>query len=257
MGKELKNKPLVEAILEVRWGLQGNAHGPQNDPNYKILLGRLFDRVSQDYPTHEALPTSQIPEEIVANVVHHRFRVAPDAWPVIQVGPGIFTLNAASDYKWEDFLPRAVTAVKRFYEAYPRIDDLKIVHLALRYIDAVDFDCSTDSALVFLQDRLKVGVTLPESLFHNTGVENEPRSFVSQYAFKCEAPRGLISIRFADGLKNNQPVLLWETTVESTGDDVPKMPDSFEVWLEAAHKITGDWFFKMIEGELERRFSDE
>jgi uncharacterized protein (TIGR04255 family) len=33
------------------------------------------------------------------------------------------------------------------------------------------------------------------------------------------------------------------------------MPASFSKWLDEAHDLTDEWFFKMIEGELERRFA--
>ena len=51
--------------------------------------------------------------------------------------------------------------------------------------------------------------------------------------------------------------MVWETTVESAGDNLPKMPEGFASWINAAHELTDDWFFKMIEGELERRFAGE
>jgi uncharacterized protein (TIGR04255 family) len=35
------------------------------------------------------------------------------------------------------------------------------------------------------------------------------------------------------------------------------MPNDFEKWLDAAHAVTDDWFFKLIDGELERRFSGD
>jgi uncharacterized protein (TIGR04255 family) len=35
------------------------------------------------------------------------------------------------------------------------------------------------------------------------------------------------------------------------------MPKGFANWIDAAHAITDDWFFKLIEGELERRFSGD
>ena len=65
--KDLKNKPLVEAILEIRWHLvqppvtvQGPAQMmlPAADPHYRLLLGRLFDRLQKEYPVHEQLPTA-------------------------------------------------------------------------------------------------------------------------------------------------------------------------------------------------------
>ena len=55
-GKDLKNKPLIEAILEVKWALTSSGPGVQIDPHYKILLGRLYYKVQEDYPEHEQLP---------------------------------------------------------------------------------------------------------------------------------------------------------------------------------------------------------
>jgi uncharacterized protein (TIGR04255 family) len=257
MAKELKNKPLVEAILEVRWRLQGTPPGPQVDPHYKLLLGRLFDRMLKGYPEHEQLQTANIPDEFVAHVVQHRFRVAANSWPLVQVGPGIFTVNSTADYKWTDFRPRVLSAIEKLYEAHPKIGDLKISNLILRYIDAVDFDYGEDNAFDFLRDKLKLDISLPDNLFKDTGVEQKPSGLIWQSSFKCEKPRGLINTRFATGQKSNVSALVWETTVESVGDDLPNMPKAFEGWLDAAHAITDDWFFKMIEGQLERRFSGE
>jgi uncharacterized protein (TIGR04255 family) len=257
MAKELKHKPLVEAILEIRWKLQGTAPGPQVDPHYKLLLGRLFDRMNKDYPEHEQLEAAKIPDELVGHVVQHRFRVAGNAWPLVQIGPGIFTVNSTADYKWPDFRPRVISAIEKLYDAHPKIGDLKITNIILRYIDAVDFNYPGDNVFDFLRDKLKMSVLLPDSLFTDTGVENKPTNLICHYSFNCERPQGIINIRFATGQKNHIPAVIWETAVESSGDDLPELPGGFEVWLDAAHTITRDWFFKMIEGELERRFSGE
>jgi uncharacterized protein (TIGR04255 family) len=257
MAKELKNKPLVEAILEVRWKLQRGALGALIDPHYKLLLGRAFDRMRGDYPEHEELPSASLPDELVGHVVQHRFRAAANSWPLVQMGPGIFTVNSTADYKWEDFRPRVLSAIKQLYEAHPKVGDLEITNLVLRYIDAVDYDYTGDSVLEFLQDKLKLRMSLPDSLFQDTYVQPKPIDFTWQGSFLCVNPKGRVTIRFATGQKTGTPVVIWETTVESAGDDLPKMPDSFEGWIDAAHTITDGWFFKMIEGELERRFSGE
>lgn len=257
MAKELKNKPLVEAILEIRWSLEGKSPGPQTDPHYKLLLGRLFDRMSKDYPEHEQLPTANMPDELVGHIVQHRFRVASQSWPLVQVGPGIFTINSAADYKWADFCPRALSAIKKLYDAHPKVDDLKINKLILRYIDLVDFDYRTNDIVEFMKENLKVNISLPENLFTRTSIGNKPTAFTWQSSYKCEKPNAIVNIRFATGQKDNKPALIWETTVESTGDNLPEMPKAFKYWIVAAHKITDDWFFKMIEGGLERKFSGE
>lgn len=257
MAKELKNKPLVEAILEVKWKLQGSSPGPQTDPHYRLLLGRLFDRMFEDYPEHEQLPTANIPDEMVGHFVQHRFRVAANSWPLIQIGPGIFTINSTADYKWPDFRRRVVSAMEKLYDAHPKPGDLRVTNIILRYIDAVDHEFGAANAFEFLRDKLKLNISLPGGLFEGTGVENRPDSLTWQSSFKCEKPKGLISIRFATGQKSNTPAVIWETTVESYEDDLPEMPKAFVGWLDAAHALTDDWFFKMIEGELERRFSGE
>jgi uncharacterized protein (TIGR04255 family) len=257
MGKELKNKPLVEAILEVRWKLQGASPAPQTDPHYKILLGRLFDRMLKDYPEHEQLPTANMPDELVGHLVQHRFRVAANSWPLVQLGPGIFTFNSTAEYKWPDFRHRVVSDVGRLYDAHPKVEDLKITNLILRYIDAVDFDCGAGNVFEFMKDKLKLNISLPNNLFEGRSVENKPTGFTWHSSFKCEKPSGIVSIGFATGQKGNTPSVVWETTVESAGDDLPEMPKSFDTWLGAAHEMTDDWFFRMIEGELQRRFSGE
>lgn len=169
--KELKNKPLVEAILEIRWRLEGKAPAPQIDPHYKLLLGRLFDRMIGEYTEHEHLPSANIPDEMASHVVQHRFRVAKNSWPLIQVGPGIFTVNSTDDYKWTDFRPRVLSAINRLYDAHPKVDDLKISNIILWYIDAVDFDYNQNNSFDFLKDKLKLNILLPENLFEDTDIE--------------------------------------------------------------------------------------
>lgn len=263
--KDLKNKPLVEAILEIRWHLrqsikvQGPAQAmrPALDPHYRLLLARLFDRFQNEYPVHEQLPTASIPDEMVAQVVQHRFRSAKADWPLVQVGPGVFTVNDTHRYTWTDFQQRTKEAVVRLYDAYPNVAEFHIQSLVLRYIDAVEYNYRDENAFAFLSDKMKVGISLPDALFHSTGVGSRPRSFSWQATFECSKPPGSLHVSFATGQKEEEPAILWETTVQSVGDDLPNMPDGFPNWIDAAHEITDDWFFKLIEGELERRFQGE
>lgn len=263
--KDLKNKPLVEAIMEIRWHLvqpikvDGLAQLilPPPDPHYRLLLGRLFDRFQTDYPFHEQLPTASLPDEMLSHVVQHRFRSAEDEWPLVQVGPGVFTINDTRQYTWTDFQQRTKGAVERLYAAHPSVADFRIQSLTLRYIDAVEYNYLEENALAFLSEKMKVGISLPDSLFQNTGVESRPRSFSWHATFQCSKPPAGVHVSFATGQKEDRPAILWETRVQSVGDDLPKMPDGFPDWIDAAHEITDDWFFKLIQGELERRFKGE
>ncbi|TWT62998.1 TIGR04255 family protein [Rubinisphaera italica] len=256
-SRELKNKPLVEAILEVRWSLQQKAPGFATDPHYRLLLGRLFDRLNKEYPVHEQLETANIPDEMAGHTVQHRFRVAEGEWPLVQLGPGVFTVNDTAKYNWPDFRKRALEATQHLFESYPKVESLKVESLLLRYIDAIDLPSDDSDFCSYLRDMLKVSVELPPAFFGDTGVESSPVHFQLHQAFRCSTPPGSLQLRVAIGQKNESPALIWETIMQSSGEDVPKMLKEFELWLEDSHKLVNDWFFKMIDGELHRRFKGE
>jgi uncharacterized protein (TIGR04255 family) len=254
MGKELHNKPLVEAILEIKWALQGSEKEPKIDPFFKILLGRFYDRIISDYPEHEQLPTANLPDEIVGQMVQHRFRIGKEQWPLVQLGPGIFTFNSTADYKWSDFKERSILVVKKLFEAHPRIEQFKVTSIVLRYINAVGFENGNNDIFNFISENLKISLALPDNLFENN-IENKPLSMSFQSSFKSSSPSGTISIRVTNGQKEGLPVIIWETALKTSDGDLPNLPSEFESWIDAAHQNTDDWFFKMIEGKLERRFS--
>jgi uncharacterized protein (TIGR04255 family) len=256
--KELKNKPLVEAVLEVKWALKAHLQpGIEIDPHYRLLLGRFSERIEKEYPYHEPLPSSQIPDGMVAHSVQHRFRVGNGKWPLIQIGPGILTINETSSYTWQDYGERCKKVMSHLYDAYPAKTDLSFTDLSLRYIDAMDFDYNVNNLLSFLSEKLKTKIELPSSLFQGTGVKEYPIGLNWQISFKQEKPGGIVSIRFATGQKDKSPSIIWETLVQTAGQHLPKIPDGFPQWLDDAHAITDDWFFKLIEGDLERRFLGE
>jgi len=254
----LKNKPLAEAIFELRWNLQEPEPRIKIDPHYKILIGGMYDKLKDEYPFHEQLPTASIPDEVAGYVVQHRFRKSEGQWPLIQMGPGIITVNDTEGYIWEDFEKRIVQAVKVLFEVYPDSKkDLKIKDLVLRYIDAIDFDFKTDNIFKFLKKNMKTNISLYPKLFENTGVKNLPLGFDWKTAFRSSKPKGLVNLRFGSGKRKERDALLWETMVRSVSQDLPnkgKFPEKIQEWLTDAHNLTDDWFFKLIEGELLRRF---
>ncbi len=256
--KNLKNKPLVEALLEVKWQLPvSKTPGIQEDPHYRLLLGRLSERVEGEYPFHEALPTAQIPDAMVAHMVQHRFRTSDGGWPLIQVGPGLMTVNETDAYIWTDFKERCVRAVDWLFSAHPAKEQLMIQELTLRYIDAVNVDFSQESVFEFLKDKMNTHISLPDTLFDGERVGQTPAAFNWQASFPNDSPGGLMTLRFAVGNHKEKQALIWETLVQATHSSIPALPDGFSEWLDQAHELTDDWFFKLIEGELERRFSGE
>lgn len=256
--KDLKNKPLVEAILELKWALPAQATpGMEGDPHYRLLLGRFSERVESDYPFHEPLPTAQIPDGMAAHMAQHRFRISEGKWPLVQIGPGIMTVNETEGYTWTDFKDRCVKAVGSLFDAHPAKQRFAVQDLTLRYIDAVNVDFTQESVFKFLQDKMKTTISLPNALFDGGRVNGSPSAFNWQASFPHNDPGGLVTLRFAVGQRSGKPALIWETLVQAARERIPAIPDGFSAWLQQAHDLTDDWFFKLIEGELERRLSGE
>jgi len=251
--RSLPNKPLIEAIFELRWKVSSE----EGDPHYTLFVGRLYDRVQPQYPFHEPLPTALIPMPMAENVVQHRFRAQKDRWPLVQIGPGIVTINDTEGYIWQDFGQRTKSLVKTVFEAYPEPKELKLANLLLRYRDAFELDYPDEDMLKYLSEKLKSTVSFPPQLFEGVPVSKHPKGLNLVVAFPVEKPAGTITIRFGSGKHTDKPALIMETVVRSDTSDLPRMPEDFEEWIEAAHSLTDDWFFKLIEGELERRFTSE
>lgn len=253
--KVLKNKPLVEAIFELRWNLQEPAPSMRIDPHYKLLVGRLYDKLKDEYPFHEQLPAAAMPDEIAGYIVQHRFRKDKDKWPLVQIGPGITTVNDTEGYVWEDFEKRIIQIVNILFGVYPESkSNLTVNRLLLRYIDAIAFDFEKDDILTFLKEQAKMKINLYQKLFEDTRVEKSPLGLDLRFSFASTEPKGAIHLRFVRGKTKESDALIWETMVESVSEHVPKVENEIADWVKEAHNLADDWFFKLIEGELLRRF---
>jgi len=113
---KLKNKPLVEAIFELKWDLQEMPGEYYFDPDYKMSIGRLYENLKDKYPTQEKLNTATMPDEIAGHVVQYRFRSAENDWPLVQIGPGIVTLNETEKYTWDEFKDNITRLIETLIE---------------------------------------------------------------------------------------------------------------------------------------------
>jgi len=209
----LKNKPLVEAIFELRWQLKEIQPGVKVDPNYKMLVGRVYERLKEEYPYSEQLPTATMPDEIAGYIVQYRFRKDKDRWPLVQIGPGIITLNDTEGYDWDDFVKRISEIITVLFELYPDAENsLKANSLLLRYIDAIEFDYEHEDI----------------------------------FSFPSAKPEGAIHMRVLRGKVKTSDTLLLETMVNLTGEDVPQEKGKIFDWVRYAHGLIHKWFFKNL-----------
>jgi hypothetical protein len=248
---KLSKPPLAEAIFELRWKLKTISPGFFEDPQYQIFVGRFQADLEKKFPFWEKLPASTLPANALVHVPHHRFRVGKEKWPLVQIGPGLLTVNQTEKYTWTDFKATVLDVVKTLAHSYP--DSANILHLEsvqLRYING---DVLNDTSPIdFLRDKMSVNVELPDKLFADGAVKSQTQSFNMTLAFKSSKPAGEAKLTFAQGMNNqlNQPALVWESTVTATGNDVPEFPNGIADWITKARAIAHHWFLTLTEQNL-------
>jgi len=255
MGEHLASAPLVEALLEVRWKLREEANSPPLDPAYPLIVGLLYEQIKGEYGYVEVLPQSRLlPPQIAPYLVTHRFRVGQNRWPLVQIGPGLATLNFTTSYTWGDFSRAAQEFMTRTADAYRAAasESLILSQVALRYINAVHFDFQTQNVFDFLRDKLHIKCELPPGLTLSAD-GGLPSTFRFQVAYPLHHPAGSGLLVISQGQKDGQPALVWDLLVASAGADTPGLGE-FADWLSQAHEVIENSFFALIEGDLHRRF---
>jgi uncharacterized protein (TIGR04255 family) len=254
--KNLPNKPLIEAILELKWKPSFSpSQFPGVDGDLRLFLGRFHDAVRKQYPTFEILPAAAAPEQAAPNLAQYRFRQSDGGWPLVQLGSGLLALNDTTTYTWESFRERGKAMAALMFEEYPT--KLEPTSLELRYINAIYVDFEKRDALAHIADKFRISLSLPASLFDGTGVDNHASLFGLQAAFPTMSPVGSLRFTVSRGKANDRDAILWETIVHSADKDLPSLPKDFLTWLDAAHTTAEEWFFRLVEGELLGQFSGD
>jgi uncharacterized protein (TIGR04255 family) len=224
------------------------------DRFYKISIGRLYEKLKRNYPFQEQLDTANMPDEIAAYVVQFRFRKAENDWPVVQIGPGIITLNETKKYDWKKFKENASKLVDNLIQIRKEYENPHFTGLLLRYIDAIEYNYEEENIYDFLKDKMKLHIDLYPGLFEDTKVKSLPTTFDHKFSFPSEQPKGIVSLRFFRGKRFEKDSLLWETMVSVNNEEILNVDGNIIKCLDEAHDLTHNWFFKIISGELEKRF---
>lgn len=248
----LNNKPLAEAILEVRWDLRVGANGLPEDDLYDIMIGSFHGSLKEILPVRVRLPSAVVMGMNLPYQVQHQFRTAADKWPLVQIGPGVLTINETEGYRSSSFLricQKVIEILFGFWKENNRRPELS--HVALRYINA---DAQEKNLLDFLN---KTGINLDFDQRLVSGEkfrEKNPKEVRFFSAFDIEEPRGTFSISANPGAVNGIEATVWEMQVDSTGDQCTFFVNSTSDWLKSANEICHDFFFSMIEHNLLERY---
>lgn len=140
MSRRLENAPLVEVIAEVHWHLDTSPTGEPLDLHWFDLAHQAKGTLSAPYPVVEVLqPVGlSVPLDMLGRVPLLRFRPAPAAWPVVQLGQGLFTFNVVPPYDGWDTNVRdgLAQALKLVLDGVSVLGARRLQAVRLHYRDA-------------------------------------------------------------------------------------------------------------------------
>lgn len=256
----LTNKPLVEAIFEIKWKLLEVSPNVYTDENFNLLTGILYDNISDEYPFPVNLVPEFVPLETAPYAIRTQFRKQRDEWPLVQVGPGILTINDTESYVWEDFEKRIAHILKYLYTSFSKLKkEMKIESLTLRYIDSLDFDYNSHDVYSYLQEQLKLNITLTPKLFKPDFIDAHPADLNVDLIFNSKNPPGKVTLKFSTGHRKDpqglmKPAIIWNTVFQSETNLPYDNEEEIIQWVNSAHTVTDHIFFTIIEGELLEKF---
>jgi len=165
-------------------------------------------------------------------------------WPVLQLGPGIFTVNETElNYDWtKTYFPLIDRALDWVHEAYD--GNLRINYASLRYVDSVKLkDYGFDGMWQeFIQKHFNFAFV---NNFNSRGLIKGIQ--FDQY-FELEDKSELyISMNSGKYRKTEEEALIWQTAVLKSGKFEK---DSLIRWVKDAHSITSDLFKEMTESRF-------
>lgn len=253
----LLHPPLIETIFELRWELEqvGEKQQQLRDPSYPMMYGRLYERLKKDFPIVEDLPAMAAHPETAAYAPRHRMRKEKNGYPLIQVGPGIVTINDSKGYSWKAFRTLASRVAESIIELYPTTDkQINFIKVELRYVNGIRFDLARENPLSFLADKLHTKLEFSPELFELNALNERPNALGLNASYALEKPMGNLSLALNMGQFENKPAFIQQTVIQSFGELVPSDGDGLSSWLEESHKVAENCFNVFCKGPLMDKF---
>ena len=252
MNEIFQNAPLVEIVAELRWRIQKPAVADQAgnpiqlpiapiDDTVTALFHRTttavakhgFDRLEQLLPPGLPMPVS---------LPVYRCRRTDEVPVLIQIGPGMFSVNALPPYKsWKEFHPHLEGGIEGLLEALADKPELTV---SLRYIDAFRHELtSSRDAKAFATEVLGFRLGLPPSLQARLTEGSQARM---SFQVTLPVPGMSLTITVSDGQLGTDSVVLMNTDVRLE-KALPSDNQAILSALDEAHDLIHGTFLDMTQ----------
>lgn len=246
---KLPNAPLQEVIFELRWTLTPSEESGQViDSEFELASGRLSSIIEKKFPHHQRITPSNIPQQLLQYQVVHQYWTDKNTWPVLQLGPGIFTINCTDNwYDWENsFRDLIKEAIEWLFQAYR--NSLNIGLVSLRYIDAIkisDYGGLSDGWQNFIKSKFNFE-------YHNSfDTRGKQKQIQINQIFELNDGSDL-HVQMTDGTTSNEEAFIWQIAILKKFSFTPT---EILDWADNAHSIAHNLFKEMLKPEMYASFS--
>lgn len=249
---KLPNAPLQEVVFEVNWELDIDpTTNQQTDSKFDLAQGVFANTVMKaGFPIWRRMPNASL-GGIIASINNyqplHQFWAGQNQWPVLQIGPGIMTVNDTErNYSFEgSFYSLIGSSLDILHDSYQR--EMKFSRVSLRYINSVELNGEQIIDLTgFLGSNLlidiKKGFEIPGRL-----------SNISLHEVYLLDDGSELNIAVGSGNRfdTNKPAILWQNALTKNGSfDLGHIKE----WLSQAHEVTSQLFKQMASKEFYESF---
>jgi uncharacterized protein (TIGR04255 family) len=170
----------------------------------------------------------------------HRFRQSQNGYPLVQIGPGIITLNTLDAlYDWDkDFAKRCNQITSTFFKIYQAAENDKF-QPTLIYIDFLQLDEENESVIEYINRRLSLKIS------PSFEPDCQPTRFNLGLEYKTNGGDIIFTLNL--GNHNDKIGLLMQSNLR--GEEFASK-DNVVKWLEDAHTQSTKLFKEVTKGKL-------
>lgn len=250
-----QNAPLVEMVAELRWALTPLKVVPNGaiDPFYNSILTSLTKQLAnRGYAVVQSRVPREVPIELIPHQVTTQFRTAPNAWPLFQLGPGIFTINITADYSgWNaSFRSVVLLGVEALIESHPSITNNPFIEIKLSAIDVFSKVHDYENYSQFASKYLNLKMILPDTVIANFSINGSIDYTNSQTVFDLrDPPNSIANITIQQGKHKDADALILNTSVATKSGRFTAVDPVLD-WLDSAHRTHHNLFEALVTHNL-------
>lgn len=258
-----EDAPLVEVIAEVRWRLLpiSSMPGAEIDPLFERGLNKARAALAElGFSNEERLVPADVPIEFLAGKPMFRYRPDHNQWPLVQLGPGLLTVNVTPPYEgWADFRKSIAAGVGVADDVFGFTSQMSIVRSCeVRYIDAFTERHGMHDPTSFLAEELSMPVSPPMGVLEKlqrTGSAVLP-NVKFQFPIQDRDHDTMLLSAF-HGTHNGRDAVIYDLRMlRSAPPETAMSGEDILRWMDEAHECLHHAFEGSVSEKLRSRFGD-